>query len=131
IFFVLLLVPYALFAQATSGNLLGTITTDGRPLAGVSVTVTSPSLQGMRTAISGEAGGYNLPSLPPGDYTAIFEMSGLQSVRKRVTADVATTSRGYVEMKGTAVSEAMTGTAGSAPAAESTQVTTNFKMDTI
>ena len=83
IFFVLLLVPYALFAQATSGNLLGTITTDGRPLAGVSVTVTSPSLQGMRTAISGEAGGYNLPSLPPGDYTAIFEMSGLQSVRFR------------------------------------------------
>src|SRR5437867_4878367 len=131
IFFVLLLVPYALFAQATSGNLLGTITTDGRPLAGVSVTVTSPSLQGMRTAISGEAGGYNLPSLPPGDYTAIFEMSGLQSVRKRVTVDVATTSRADVEMKVATVSEAMTVTASAAPAAESTQVTTNFKMDMI
>jgi outer membrane receptor for ferrienterochelin and colicin len=127
---LLLLVP-ALFAQGTTGNLVGTVTSEGKPLPGATVTVTSPALQGSRTAISGEAGGYNLPSLPPGEYTATFELSGLQSVRKHVTVNVATTSRADVEMKVSSVSEAITVSAAAAPTAESTQVTSNFKIETI
>ncbi|HYS52896.1 MAG TPA: carboxypeptidase regulatory-like domain-containing protein [Thermoanaerobaculia bacterium] len=128
---VLLLIPCGLFAQATTGNIVGTVISGGKVLPGATVSVTSQSLQGTRTATSGEAGGYYFPSLPPGEYTVVFELSGLQSVRKRVTVDVATTSHADVEMKVAAVSEAMTVTAGAAPAAESTQVTTNFKMATI
>jgi len=122
---VLLLIPYTLYAQATTGNIIGTVTSQGKPLSGVTVTVASPSLQGTRTAISGEAGGYNFPSLPPGDYTASFELSGMQAARKRVTVDVSTTSRADIEMKLSSVSEAISVTAATAPAAESTQVTTN------
>src|SRR5712692_4918184 len=125
------LLPSSLFAQATTGNILGTVTSEGKPLPGVTVTVTSPSLQGSRTAVSGEAGGYNLPSLPPGEYTATFELSGMQTVRKRVTVNVSTTSRADVALKVSSVSEAITVTAAAAPTAESTQVTTNFKIDTI
>src|SRR6266849_955160 len=124
-------IPSSLFAQATTGNILGTVTSEGKPLHGVTVTVTSPSLQGSRTAVSGEAGGYNLPSLPPGEYNAMFELSGMQSVRKRVPVNVTTTSRADVELKVSSVSEAITVTAAASPTAESTQVTTNFKIDTI
>ncbi len=124
-------IPSSLFAQATTGNILGTVTSEGKPLPGVTVTVTSPSLQGSRTAVSGEAGGYNLPSLPPGEYNAMFELSGMQSVRKRVPVNVTTTRRADVELKVSSVSEAITVTAAASPTAESTQVTTNFKIDTI
>src|SRR5712691_8119994 len=125
------LTPSSLFAQATTGNILGTVTSEGKPLPGVTVTVTSPSLQGSRTAVSGEAGGYNLPSLPPGEYTATFELSGMQTVRKRVTVNVSTTSRADVALKVSSVSEAITVTAAASPTAESTQVTTNFKINKI
>ena len=82
--FLLLLIPWTLYAQATTGNIIGTVTSQGKPLSGVTVTVASPSLQGTRTTISGDAGGYNFPSLPPGEYTASFELSGMQAARKRV-----------------------------------------------
>jgi len=62
---ILLAVPVGLFAQATTGTLTGSVTSEGRPLPGVTVTVASPSMQGTKTAVSGEAGGYNFPSLPP------------------------------------------------------------------
>ena len=71
---LLLLIPSTIFAQATTGMILGTVTTEGKPLPGVTVSVASPSLQGTRTAVTGEAGGYNFPSLPPGEYTATFEV---------------------------------------------------------
>lgn len=127
----LLFVPSLLLAQATTGNIVGTVTTDGKPLPGVTVTVASPSLQGTRTAVSGEAGGYNFPNLPPGEYTATFDLAGMQALRKHVTVNVSTTSHADVEMKVSTVSEAITVTAAASPAAESTQVTTNFKIDTI
>src|SRR5712691_4473344 len=125
------LTPSSLFAQATTGNILGTVTSEGKPLPGVTVTVTSPSLQGTRTAVSGQAGGYNLPSVPPGEYTATFELSGMQTLRKPVTVNVATTSRDDVDMNVSTVSEAITVTAAASPTAEATQVTTNFKIDQI
>ena len=49
---VLLLVPVAMFAQ-TTGTVEGTITDQsGAPLPGVSVELTSPNLQGTRTAVT-------------------------------------------------------------------------------
>ncbi len=43
---VLLLAVSSLFAQGTTGNILGTVTSEGKPLPGVTVTITSPALQG-------------------------------------------------------------------------------------
>ena len=69
LFAVLLLIGGAAFGQGTTGSLVGTVTTEGAGLPGVTVTITSPALQGTRTAVTGDNGGYSFPALPPGDYT--------------------------------------------------------------
>src|SRR6185503_15395635 len=84
VLFVLVLVPITVFGQSTTGSLSGTVTSQGAPLPGVNVTATSPALQGSRSAVSGEGGGYNLPNLPPGNYVLSFELAGMQRIDKRV-----------------------------------------------
>src|SRR5437764_4437525 len=79
----LLLVPSFGFAQtsSTTGAIIGTITdTSGGVLPGVTATVTSPQLQGSRTATTDTKGEYVLPLLPPGTYKAEYSLSGLKSV---------------------------------------------------
>lgn len=55
-----------LFAQGTTGTLDGTVTSAGAPLPGVLVTISSSALQGSRTAVTGQGGGYHFAGLPPG-----------------------------------------------------------------
>src|SRR4028119_332465 len=74
-----------LCAQFTTGSLVGTVTAaDGSALPGVTVTLSSPALQGTRTAITGETGGYHFPALPPGNYTVAFELDSMQRQSQRV-----------------------------------------------
>src|SRR5688572_26425748 len=73
-----LLLAGALFAQ-TTGSLTGRAALDGNALPGVTVTVTSPNLQGARVAVTDVNGNYNLGALPPGAYTVKFEMEGMQT----------------------------------------------------
>lgn len=50
-----------------TGTLVGSVTSnDGSALPGVTVTVTSPSLQGERAAVSSVTGDYVMRGLPPG-----------------------------------------------------------------
>src|SRR3954451_4593472 len=115
LFMLLLLVPAgALFAQGTTGTLSGTVVQEGTPLPGVTVSVTSPNLQGTRTTVTNENGGYNFGALPPGDYTVHFELSGLQTATQTVHVGVAQNARADAAMKVTAVSETLTVT-GAAP----------------
>ncbi|HKO55757.1 MAG TPA: TonB-dependent receptor [Thermoanaerobaculia bacterium] len=125
---VLLLCPLTLFAQATTGILIGTVTSDNAPLPGVTVTVASPALQGTRTTTTGDGGGYTFPALPPGDYTITFDLTGMQPLKKRVTVNVSQTSRADVEMKLSAISEALTVTAAAPAAIETSEVATNFNI---
>src|SRR3954449_2853973 len=60
---VLALLPSLAFAQGTTGSLNGTVTTDGKALPGATITIASPSMQGTKTAVSGESGGYYFPGL--------------------------------------------------------------------
>ena len=84
---LLALVTVPGFAQGTSAALTGTVTSDGKPLPGATITVTSPSLQGTRTAVTGSNGDYNFPALPPGAYTVTIELEGLQkmTVKKQLS----------------------------------------------
>ena len=70
----LVLVSGWMLAQGTTAALTGTVTSDGKPLAGVAVTVSSPSLQGTRTTVTGANGVYNFSALPPGEYTIAYEL---------------------------------------------------------
>ncbi len=122
------LIPSGLFAQAaTTAELVGTVTQNGQPLPGVTVTISSPAMQGTRTAVTGAAGGYSFVALPPGDYTVRFEMEGMQKNTQRTTLSLAQTSRVDADLKVTAVAEAITVTATAPAVLETTQVAMNFK----
>ncbi|MGN6183704.1 MAG: TonB-dependent receptor, partial [Thermoanaerobaculia bacterium] len=122
---------FSAFAQGTTGMLTGTVTSGGNPLPGVTVTVTSPVLQGSRTAVTNDAGGYSFPALPPGVYNVAFELSGMQHVTKRVTVGLAQTNRADIELAMSSVAESLTVTASAAPAVETTEVATNFLTEQI
>src|SRR5687768_9624083 len=85
-FFVLaalLLTVSPVHGQATTGSISGRVhSSDGQPLPGAIVAVTSPILQGVRTAVTSGSGDYLIPLLPPGTYAVVFELSGFQSVKR-------------------------------------------------
>src|SRR2546423_5745693 len=89
---LVLLFAASAFAQTTA-SLTGEVTSDGKPMPGVTVTLSSPNLQGTRTAVTGENGGYTFSSMPPGDYTVTFELAGLATVTKKTTLQLSQTSR--------------------------------------
>jgi hypothetical protein len=81
---LLLIAPVA-FGQ-TTGEITGTISgTDGRPLPGVTVEATSPSLQGTRVSVTGNDGNFRFISLPPGSYKIKGSLSGFTTVEKLAT----------------------------------------------
>jgi outer membrane receptor for ferrienterochelin and colicin len=119
------------FGQGTTATLTGTVTSGGAPLPGVSVTASSPSLQGTRTVVTGEAGGYNMPGLPPGRYTVSFELPGMQRVQKTTVLSLAQTSRVDADLIQAAVAEAITVTATAPAILETNEVARNFTLDTV
>ncbi|HJQ37625.1 MAG TPA: TonB-dependent receptor [Thermoanaerobaculia bacterium] len=132
LFALCFLIGSAAFAQGTTGSLVGTVTaSDGSSVPGVTVTISSPALQGTRDAVTGDTGGYSFVALPPGDYTVAFELAGMQTVTKKLRVNLAQTSRGDVELRPAAVSEAITVTASAPAALETTEVSANFSSDTI
>ncbi|MCU1244354.1 MAG: TonB-dependent receptor [Acidobacteria bacterium] len=128
-----LLVPTIGFAQtsSTTGALNGTVTDNsGGVLPGVTVTVTSPNLQGTRTVVTDAQGQYILPLLPAGSYHAEFALSGIKSqVREGVQIETQRQTRLDVPMT-LAVSDTVTVTA-SQVVVDPTQTTTQqtFKED--
>src|SRR3989441_3114029 len=52
----------------------------GAVIPGVTVTVTNPATNFVRTAISNEAGVYNFPSLQPGRYSIRVELPGFRTI---------------------------------------------------
>jgi outer membrane receptor protein involved in Fe transport len=109
---VLTLLPFTAYA-ATTGNINGTVTDGtGAALPGVTVTVSGPSLQGARTAVTNSAGEFNLALLPPGNYRVEFGLGGFDTVVRenvRVSLDQSTPLNATMALG--AVAEAITVTA--------------------
>src|SRR5262245_40865573 len=77
-------------AQVPTGTISGRVTdSSGGVLPGVTVTATSPNLQGQRVIVTSAFGDYVIPLLPPGAYTVTFELSGFNTVTQQI--DVAST----------------------------------------
>ena len=82
-----------LFAQTTA-SLTGVVKHESeQPLAGVTVTIESPALQGARTAVTNEAGVYEFAALPPGEYKVTFTLPGAAQTSKRTRVQLAQLSR--------------------------------------
>jgi hypothetical protein len=129
---MLLLASVSAFAQSTTtGALTGTVTSDGAPLPGATVTVTSPQAQGSRTAVSDANGNYNIPGLPPGDYTVRVELQGLQTVTRTTRVTLAGTTRVDADLRVSAVTEAITVTATAPATLETQEIQTNLDADMV
>ncbi len=118
---LLLLAPVAVFGQ-TTGTVEGTVTDQSNaPLPGVTVELTSPSLQGSRTAVTAADGRYRFPSVPPGAYTITAELSGFGKVERkaRVTLDATAT----VNLSLSLSTSAEITVTGEAPMVDSTSTT--------
>src|ERR1700761_6481274 len=85
-----LLLPLALAPRtalaATTGNIEGVVTDQatGKKLAGVTVTVTSPALQGEKPEFTCAGGHYIITELPPGEYLVRFYFSNINVERPGV-----------------------------------------------
>ena len=67
-------------AQATRGDIRGKVVDDaGVGMPGVTVTLSSPALQGAQSAVTDSDGTYSFLSLPPGDYAVNFNLQGFQA----------------------------------------------------
>jgi outer membrane receptor for ferrienterochelin and colicin len=78
------------------GNPTGTVRgqvvdPESLPVPGVSVTASSPALQGMRTIVTSSNGDFIIPFLPPGEYTLTFELQGFRTERQTVGVAMAET----------------------------------------
>ncbi len=70
-------------AQSTRGQIFGTVVDEGgAPLPGVTVTLTSPALQGERVEVTNENGRFRFAAVPPGLYKARFALDGFGTIEK-------------------------------------------------
>ena len=88
----------ALAAAAAFGQTFGEITgrlsdSTGASVPGAVVTLTNVSTNGVRSTVSTEAGGYGLPSVPPGFYNVKVEHQGLQGYRRQWGGAAGSTDR--------------------------------------
>ena len=118
------------FAQTTA-TLQGSVTTEGAPLPGATVTISSPSLQGTRTAVTSATGAYIFPGIPPGQYNVTFELEGMQTVSKQATVQLAQTARADADLRLSSVSEAITVTATAPAVLETTELATTFTSEQV
>lgn len=79
----LLALSSSAWAQGTqTGTITGIVkSADGLSLPGVTVTATSPVVQGMRTAVTDVNGVYFIRALPPGIYSITFEVPNFQTAK--------------------------------------------------
>jgi hypothetical protein len=81
----LLLAASTAFAQvsSTTGSINGRVTdSSGGVLPGVTVTASSPSMQGVRTSVTNENGEYRFPAVAPGTYKLVYELGGFGTVNR-------------------------------------------------
>ena len=68
-----------LMAQSARGGIQGDVMdTANEALPGVTVVISSESMQGTRSTVTDVNGEFRFPLVPPGVYTAVFALSGYQ-----------------------------------------------------
>src|SRR5499427_8703980 len=81
------------FAQGVQTGTIRGVVKDAQnlPVPGVTVTATSPALQGARTATTDAQGLYTLTLLPAGTYAIKFDIQGFQSIARSVALSLGLT----------------------------------------
>lgn len=119
----------ALAQGITNSALGGRVTTEGQGLGGVAVELTSPALQGARTAYTTANGDYVFVGMPPGDYTVTFKLEGMQTVTKTVALTTAQRATLDASMRVAGVTAAATVTAKTETVSTSLQGSTTVTTE--
>jgi hypothetical protein len=118
--------------SSTTGAINGKVTDNTNAvLPGVTITISSPSMMGTRTAVTNQDGQYRFPAVPPGDYALTYELSGFGTVkREAIRVGLGFTATVNVEMGVATLQESVTVT-GESPVVDTaaTTVTTNFEAE--
>lgn len=130
---LVLALPGSVFGQsvtATTGAINGKVTDPtGGVLPGVTVTISSPAMQGVRTALTNEEGSYRFPAVPPGDYAIKYELSGFNTiVREGIRVGLGFTATVNIELKVASLAESVTVT-GASPVVDVTSTVTATAFD--
>ena len=110
-----------------TGTISGRVLSDAGPLPGVTVTATSPNLQGARTAVTSENGDYIIPLLPPGDYSLSFELQGFRTIQQTSSVAAGQTVPVNISMLVAAASETVMVTGQIERFAQTAPVTTTMR----
>src|SRR5947199_10484786 len=112
--------------SATTGAINGKVTDrTAAVLPGVTVTISSPAMQGVRTATTSEDGTYRFPAVPPGDYKITYELTGFSTVaREGIRVGLGFTATANAELTLASMSESVTVT-GQSPVVDETSKETS------
>src|SRR5262245_10790855 len=121
---------------AAQGNPTGTISghivdDQGLAMPGVTVSASSPALQGVRTATTSANGDYIVPFLPAGDYQVTFELQGFRTVTRSVSVKMAETLPLNVTLAVAAVAETVTVTGTQTDIVPTATIAANFKKEAL
>src|SRR5579864_511904 len=81
--YFLVLTSFAIFAQAPSGTISGTVTDPSSAVVpAATITITDKATNNVRNLTANAEGVYSAPALPPGDYQVKVEMQGFRTVQR-------------------------------------------------
>lgn len=125
---ILMMAAGAVAQTSTTGALEGRVTDASGPIPGVTVEISSPSLQGTRVAVTDSSGHFRFSLLPPGNYTMVATLAGFSSVRQaNINVGLGSTRTVDVRLSPSAVSQEITVTA-EAPVVDVTSTKTGANV---
>ncbi|MBD3852308.1 MAG: TonB-dependent receptor [Acidobacteria bacterium] len=81
---VILALAIAGTVSAQTGSIQGRVIFEDQPMPGVTVSVTSPALQGQMSTVTNVQGDYKIPFLPAGDYNVQFDLAEFSTLEYNV-----------------------------------------------
>lgn len=128
---LLALTATAGWSQVVSATILGTVTdASGAVVPNAKMTVTETQTGVKHTATTNGSGNYDVPNLPPGEYSVTAEATGFKTeTRNNVTLLVNTNTRVDVQLQTGAVTETVEVT-GAAPLLQTDSASTGDKLRT-
>lgn len=110
--------------SSTTGAINGKVTDESdAALPGVTITISSPSMQGTRNTVSGSDGTFRFPAITPGEYKVTYELAGFGTVvREGVQVGLGFTATLNNSMKVASLQETVTVT-GASPVVDVTSTT--------
>lgn len=119
-------------ASVTTGAVNGWVTDESDAvLPGVTVTISGPAQMGTLSTATDEHGSYRFRALPPGDYKAVYELSGFRTiVREPIQVAVGFTATVSVKLSVASIQESVTVSSASPVVdAAATRIQTNYTAE--